>query len=212
LFDLDGTLTDPKAGITKGIRYALASFGIEVADLDELEKFIGPPLYDTFRDFYRFSEAETEEAVARYREYYSETGIFENKLYGGIIEMLEKLKSSGVTMLIATSKPDVFAERIAEHFRFRPYFDLVAGSLLDGTRSRKSEVILYALGIADPGREKSAVMIGDREHDIIGAREAGIESIGITWGYGSRSELEEAKAARIAGSPEELLSLILGEA
>jgi len=211
LFDLDGTLIDPKAGITKAVRYSLKSFGIEAADLDELEKFIGPPLRDSFREFYNFPEAEAERAITKYREYYSETGIFECSLYAGITDMLARLKDKGVTLAIATSKPTVFAGQIAEHFGFKQYFDFIAGSELNGTRDRKGEVIRYALEMVDSGREKSTVMIGDRKHDIIGARETGIDSIGITWGYGSRAELEEAKPERIADSPQELCRIILEE-
>lgn len=205
LFDLDGTLTDPKIGITKSVAYALNSFGIQVSDLDELTKFIGPPLRDSFRKYYDFSDIEAEEAVAKYREYFSDKGIFENSLYDGIIEMLARLKVEGITMAIATSKPTVYAEKIAEHFGFREYFEAVIGSELDGTRSRKSEVISYALDAVDPDRKMSAVMIGDREHDIIGGRETGIDTIGVTWGYGSHIELEQAGATRIVDSPDGLL-------
>ena len=211
LFDLDGTLTDPKEGITKSVRYALKSFGIDIADLNELTKFIGPPLRASFREFYDFSEEEAEEAVSKYREYFSETGIFENNLYAGIIELLTHLKDNGITLAIATSKPTVFAEQIAVHFRINQYFDLIAGSELDGARSRKSEVIDYALNIIDPERRISPVMIGDREHDIIGANETGIDSIGVTLGYGTRLELERVNATMIAYSPDELLRMILNE-
>jgi len=209
LFDLDGTLTDPKEGITKSVSYALNSFGIQVASLDDLVTFIGPPLRDSFRKYFRFTEKETEIAVGKYREYFSETGIFENFLYQGVSEVLEQLRTHGITMVIATSKPTVFAEKIAEHFGIRKYFDLIAGSELDGTRSRKSEVIDCALNLVDPLRKKLPVMIGDREHDIIGARETGIDSIGVTWGYGSRMELEAAKAARIVDNPNEMCRIIL---
>jgi len=209
LFDLDGTLTDPKEGITKSVSYALNSFGIQVASLDDLVPFIGPPLRDSFRKYFRFTEEETEIAVGKYREYFSETGIFENFLYQGVSEVLEQLKAHGITMVIATSKPTVFAKKIAEHFGIRKYFDLIAGSELDGTRSRKSEVIDHALNAVDPLRKKVPVMIGDREHDIIGARETGIDSIGVTWGYGSRMELETAKATRIVDNPNEMCRVIL---
>lgn len=209
LFDLDGTLTDPKEGITKSVSHALKSFGIVVPDLNELTIFIGPPLRDSFRKYYNFSETEAETAVAKYREYFSETGIFENSLYEGVIDMLTRLRDNGIKIVIATSKPTVYAEKIAEHFGFKKFMGLVAGSELDGTRSRKSEVIEYALSIIDPERKKMPVMIGDREHDIIGAKEIGIASIGVTWGYGSRSELEEAWATKIVASPNELCRLIL---
>ena len=209
LFDLDGTLTDPKEGITKSVSYALNSFGIQVASLDDLVTFIGPPLRDSFRKYFHFTEKETEIAVGKYREYFSETGIFENFLYQGVSEVLEQLKAHGITMVIATSKPTVFAKKITEHFGIRKYFDLIAGSELDGTRSRKSEVIDCALNLVDPLRKKLPVMIGDREHDIIGARETGIDSIGVTWGYGSRMELEAAKATRIVDNPNEMCRVIL---
>ena len=209
LFDLDGTLTDPKVGITKSVAYALNSFGIHIADLDDLTRFIGPPLRDSFQDFYNFTEAQAEEAVSKYREYFSVTGIFENTLYNGILEMLAYLKDENVTMVIATSKPTVYAERIAEHFGFMKYFSLVSGCEFDGTRSRKSEVICYALDIVDPGRNMTAAIIGDREHDIIGGRETSINSIGVTWGYGSRFELEEANATWIVDTTDELCRLIL---
>ena len=211
LFDLDGTLTDPKIGITKSVNYALNSFGIYVADLDELDKFIGPPLWESFHDFYGFTEAEVKVAVQKYREYFTEKGIFENSLYPGIIEMLENLSNADVTMAIATSKPTVFAARIAEHFGFAKYFAFIAGSELDGARSKKSEVINYALDNIDSERKMTAIMIGDREHDIIGGREAGVITVGVTWGYGARAELVEAGATWLAGAPDELYHIITNE-
>jgi len=208
LFDLDGTLTDPKEGITKSVRYALEHFSVEVRSLDELEKFIGPPLKDSFQEFYGFSESEAELAIAKYREYFTDKGIFENIPYKGLFEMLENLKNNGITMAIATSKPTVFAKKIAEHFKFNQYFEFIAGSELDGTRSRKAEVIEYVLDSIDPSRQKSAIMIGDRKHDIIGAKEMNIPSIGVTWGYGSRAELEEAKPSWLVSSFDELCSVV----
>jgi len=211
LFDLDGTLTDPKKGITKSVAYALQHFSIEVSDLDELTKFIGPPLRDSFREFYGFSEDEAEEAISKYREYFSEKGIYENALYPGTLEMLENFKSRNITMVIATSKPTVYAKIIAKHFKFIQYFDFIAGAELDGTRSNKSEVIDYALKSIGCTQKKDAIiMIGDRSHDIIGAKEMGIDSIGVTWGYGSKEELEKAGATWIVDSMEELCSVVLG--
>ena len=208
LFDLDGTLTDPKEGITKSVGYALSSFGIHTPDLDELTKFIGPPLHESFCKYYHFSDAEAEEAIRKYREYFSETGIYENAKYPGIGVLLGLLKVNNIALAIASSKPTVYVDRIAEHFGFRHYFDFVAGSELDGTRSRKSEVIHYALDAVDFDRKKTAVMIGDREHDIVGATETGIDSIGITWGYGSHDELQAAGATWIADSIDELYQII----
>ena len=208
LFDLDGTLTDPVVGITKSLAYALDSFGIRVDDVNSLRKYIGPPLRDSFRELYNFSEEEVEKAVAKYREYYSEKGIFENALYDGVTEMLELLKSNGVRMVMATSKAAVFAEKIAAHFDIGQYFEFISGSELDGARSHKSEVIEYAFGNIPPAERSRSVMIGDRKHDIIGAKEAGLESIGVTWGYGSLIEFEEFKPTRHVNSPGEIFQTI----
>jgi len=208
LLDLDGTLVDPIEGITGSFSYALESFGTKVPDKYALAKYIGPPIRDSFREA-GFAEAQIEEAVSKYREHFVKTGIFENTLYPGIIDMLEQLKNSGVIMAIATSKVASYAEIIAEHFGFEKHFILIAGSELDGTRSQKSEVITYALDILDPERKMSPVMIGDRKYDILGAREVGIDSIGVTWGYGSRQELESAGAVRLVDSPRELCEVLL---
>jgi phosphoglycolate phosphatase len=208
LFDLDGTLTDPKIGITKSVRYALAGFGISVPSLDHLTKFIGPPLRDSFKIYYGFSDAEAEKAVSIYREYFSEYGIYENTVYPGVPEALDDLNEHSKTIILATSKPTVYAERILAHFGLNEYFTLVAGSELNGSRSLKSEVIKYALDIVDPQRTKSAVMIGDREHDIIGARKNGIDSVGVTYGYGSRQELEDAGATMIINAIGGILSYL----
>ena len=208
LFDLDGTLTDPKIGITKSVQYALTAFGFDVPSLDDLTKFIGPPLRDSFRCYYGLSELDTENAVALYREYFSDKGIFENIVYQGVPEMLQYLINQGKTIALATSKPTVYAKRILEYFGLNCYFNLVAGCELDGTRSCKSEVISYVLDMLNPQREKSVVMIGDREHDIIGANETGIDSIGVTYGYGTREELETAGAIGIVNEVSELLKIL----
>ncbi|MCL2565906.1 MAG: HAD family hydrolase [Defluviitaleaceae bacterium] len=208
LFDLDGTLTDPKEGITKSIAYALKHFSIEINNLDELTKFIGPPLRDSFCEFYGFSEDKTEEAVSKYREYFSEKGIYQNALYPGTLDMLGELRKRNITMLIATSKPTVYAIKIAEHFKFIQYFDFIAGSELDGRRSNKREVIDYALNSIGCTQKKDAIlMIGDRKHDIIGAKEIGIDSIGVTWGYGSQKELLDAGATWVVNSWEEIVKI-----
>ena len=204
LFDLDGTLTDSQIGITKSVNYALSFFGKQVENTGELRKFIGPPLRDSFHTYCGFTESEVEEAINKFREYFSETGIYENRLYDGAIEMLSRLKTEGIQMVIATAKQTVYAERIAEYFKIGQYFDIIVGSEQDGSRSRKGEVINYALNMIDPDRRKSVVMIGDSKHDMLGGRETEIDTIGVTWGYGSRSELEEAKAMRIVDSFSEL--------
>jgi phosphoglycolate phosphatase len=209
LFDLDGTLTDPVIGITKSVAYALKKMkNIDVA-LEELTKFIGPPLMDSFIDFYGFTEIEAKEAIECYREYFRDQGIFENEIYDGIKKLLEELTIAGKIMAVATSKPTVFAERIVDYFGLTPYFEVVYGSHLDGGRTKKSEVIdavIEALEIKDL---KDVVMIGDRKHDIIGAKQMGIDSIGVEYGYGSYEELREAGADFIVKDVCELKSILL---
>jgi len=208
LFDLDGTLTDPGMGITNSVMYALRKYGIE-EKREALYRFIGPPLKLSFMKYYSFSEERSEEAVVFYREYFKDKGIFENTVYPDIDDMLSQLKERGKSLILATSKPHIFAKRILEHFDLMKYFDLVSGSELNGDRVDKSEVISYALdNISLPSRD-SCVMVGDREHDIIGARKNGIMSVGVLYGYGDRNELEASRADRIVGSVAELKSLLL---
>lgn len=209
LFDLDGTLTDPAEGITNSVAYALRHYGIEVADKCELNCFIGPPLTDSFEKYYGFDHEKAVEAVEVYRKYFRPTGIFENKLYEGVMELLSALKAKGFTVIMATSKPEVFAKRIAEHFGFDGYFDLIAGSTLDGSRVKKHDVIENAIeraGITDRGE---CLMIGDRHHDIDGAKLSGLRSVGVLWGYGDREELALAGADYICERVGDLLELIM---
>jgi phosphoglycolate phosphatase len=196
LFDLDGTLTDPAEGITRSVQHALAGFGLN-ASREELLCFIGPPLADSFVKYFGFTEEASLRAVSVYREYFAEKGIFENRVYPGIPELLKRLRSQGKQLYLATSKPEVFARRILAHFQLDKYFTFAGGSCLDGTRVRKGEVIRYVLEQAGipPG---DAVMVGDREHDALGASEVGIPCAGVLYGYGDRSELERAGAAAIA--------------
>ena len=209
LFDLDGTLTDPGEGITNSVAHALKKLGIPVPERRALYKFIGPPLYASFMDFYGLDRQKALEAVEFYREYYRDRGIWENEVYAGIPELLAKLKGADKRLLVATSKPENFALQILEHFHLRQYFDRVAGSTLDSSRVEKADVIRYALeqqGIA-PG--PSVVMVGDREHDVLGARKAGLDCIGVLFGYGDEPELKKAGAAHIAATVEELERLLL---
>lgn len=207
LFDLDGTLTDPKDGITKSVQYALRKFGIE-EECENLISFIGPPLLDSFMEFYGFDIDKAELAIKYYRERYSTIGLFENNVIEGIQEVLSKLKDHGYIMAVATSKPTHFAIPICEKFKLSEYFDLIIGSELDGTGTRKSDVIFEVLKQLDaiPGQ---AVMVGDRKHDIIGAKETGTISIGVTFGYAEECELEKAGADFIVKTPAELLDCIL---
>lgn len=210
-FDLDGTLTDPAEGITNSFKHALRHFGIEIPSYSTLCSFIGPPLKDTFKKNFDFSETKVDEGVAKYREYFSSKGLFENAVYPGIKELLAHLKGKGKKLVVATSKPEDFSLKIIEHFQLAPYFEYVCGSLMDETRTKKDEVIAYALercGIKDLSR---VLMIGDRKHDIIGAKKTGLKSCGVLFGYGSREELEEAGADYIAADVEELEEICLGE-
>ena len=209
LFDLDGTLTDPGVGITNSVAYALKKYGIEVADKTQLYPFIGPPLIDSFEKYYGFSEEEAKHAVTLYREYFREKGIFENEVYDGIAPMLEHLKNSGKTLIVATSKPEIFARQILEHFQLDGCFRYIAGANLDGTRSKKNEVIEYALEACDVTDRSSAVMIGDRDYDMIGAQKTGLDSVGVLYGYGNRAELEHAQATYIVKTVADLEQLLL---
>jgi len=208
LFDLDGTLTDPQEGITNSVAYALEQYGIHVEDRSSLNKFIGPPLKDSFMEYYGFTEDRAEEAVWKYREYFNEDGIFENKVYPGIPQMLQHLKDQGKILIVATSKPTVYAKRILERFELSQYFADVQGSEMDGRRTKKEEVISYALEQNQITDNAQAVMIGDREHDIIGAKKCGLDSIGVLFGYGSREEMEGCGAGQIVDTVQMLEDLL----
>ena len=207
LFDLDGTLTDPKEGITKSFQYALRHFGIE-EDLVNLEKFIGPPLHDCFRDDYNFSEEEVEEAVTKFREYFAQNGIFENKIFLGVKEVLEYLHSNNKRILLATSKPTIFAEKILKHFEIDKYFEYIGGSNLDGSRSEKNEVINHVLEVCKVSSMEDVIMIGDRKYDVIGAKKIGVDSIGVLYGYGDLEELQEVNPTYIIKNIEELKNIL----
>lgn len=214
LFDLDGTLTDPKIGITTCVQYALKEFGIEEPDLDKLEPFIGPPLKNSFMEFYGFTEEQADRAVEKYRERFSELGMYENEVYAGIPQMLRSLQSCGMFLAVASSKPTVYVEKILEHFDLRKYFKVVVGSELDGTRVDKEEVVMEALRqlfAYKPIQYAKVYMIGDRKYDVEGAKKIGVESVGVTYGYGSMEELKEAHADYIVRSVDELKSLLMRE-
>lgn len=208
LFDLDGTLTDPMIGITSSVQYALKHFNIMVEDLNSLCKFIGPPLKESFMEYYNFNNNDAEMAVAEYRKYFSDIGIFQNFIYDDISELLKILKDNNKILILATSKPTVFAEKILIHFNLEKYFDCIVGSNLDGTRSKKVEVINYVLEQNNIINLNDAIMIGDRKYDILGATEAGIESIGVLYGYGDYEELYSSGANYIAKDVKQLLSIL----
>ena len=209
LFDLDGTLTDPAEGITKSVEYALNRYGISVADRRELEPFIGPPLIDSFMRFYGFSKEDAVNAVAVYREYFSVTGLFENRVYHGIPRLLAALKAANKTLLVASSKPEDFVVKILEHFDLLQYFDFVGGATMSETRTEKTDVVNYVLeqtGITD---RSSCILVGDRKFDVNGAHEAGMDALAVTYGFGSREELTAAGPDYMADTPEEIKNLLL---
>lgn len=206
-FDLDGTLTDPGTGITNSVMYALGKFGIHVSDRSELYAFIGPPLKDSFMKYYGFSGEQAIEAVAYYREYFRETGIWENEVYEQIPGVLAALKERQKTIVLATSKPEEFAVEILKHFGLYKYFDFTGAATMDGTRSEKKDVISYAVSSLNITRREEIVMIGDREQDIYGAGANGIDSAGVLYGYGSYDELAVAGATYMIGQPPDIMKL-----
>ncbi|MCX7710480.1 MAG: HAD family hydrolase [Clostridia bacterium] len=210
LFDLDGTLTDSKPGITKSVQYALNKFGIIENDLEKLEHFVGPPLKDSFMHSYGFSEEKALTAVRYYREYFAEKGMFDNSVYPGIENLLKVLKEKGKRIAVATSKPTVYSISILEHFGLYGYFDMVVGSNLDGTRTAKSEVIDCALLEYRAYNKSQVVMVGDRMHDILGAKENGIDSVAVFYGYGTEKEISNCCPTYTVGSVQELFNLLLG--
>jgi phosphoglycolate phosphatase len=198
-FDLDGTLTDPKLGITRSIRYALDQLGHPAPQEEDLIWCIGPPLRASLASF--VGEADADRALFLYRERFSDIGLFENQVYPGIPELLSAL--SGRRLFVATSKPRIYAERILSHFKMTEYFERIFGSELDGTRTDKSELLAHALQTTE-GSPSRSVMVGDRKHDVIGARANGITGLGVLYGYGDEEELRQAGATQLFATPEEL--------
>lgn len=209
LFDLDGTLTNSKEGITKCVQYALRAFGIDEPDLDKLVPFIGPPLRQSFIEFYGFSEEEAIKAVDIYRERFSTVGLFENFPYPGITAMLQQLQAQGRVMAVASSKPTVFVKQILEKFELAQYFTVIEGSNMDGSRVDKKEVIaevLQQLGNPPAGQ---LLMIGDRKFDVIGAREMGFACVGVRFGFAAPGELEDSGAVYVAETVQALQQYLL---
>lgn len=206
LFDLDGTLTEPKEGITKSFQYALQSFGIKEDNLDNLEKVIGPPLKGSFMEFYGFDEEKANQGVAKYRERFETIGWKENALFEGIPEMLASLK--GKKLAIASSKPTVFVEKICEYFDIKKYFDVIVGSNLDGTNCEKIDIITKVFEQFNISDKSQMIMVGDRKFDVIGGHEFGIEVIGVNYGYAQENELRNAGADYIVWTVQELQELL----
>lgn len=209
LFDLDGTITDPAEGIAHSVAYALKKFGITVEDPTTLYRFIGPPLLDSFRDFYGFSDDEAKQALGFYREYYAVKGITENRLYDGMRELLRDLQREGYQLLVATSKPELYARRIFDDMGLTAYFDVIAGSDMAETRAEKAQVVAYALRQAGLTDRAQALMIGDRKFDVEGAAKEGLPCAGVLFGYGDRPELEAAGARYIAETVDDLRKLLI---
>lgn len=209
LFDLDGTLTDSSPGIINSIKYALNELGKEIPDEAVFQKFLGPPLIYSFKNFCGFDEELANRAVKLYRQRYDKYCDIENALYDGICDTLERLRSAGKRLIVATSKPDIYAKRIVSHFGLDRYFDAVCGATLDESRNTKTMVIKYAIESCNVTDLEHTLMVGDRKHDIEGAANVGIDSMGVLYGYGDLSELKTAGANYIAASVSEIADIIL---
>jgi phosphoglycolate phosphatase len=206
LFDLDGTLTESGDGITRSVQYALEKIGKPEPDVDALQVFVGPPLLEQFMRYADVDEETGRQAVEYYRERYSVTGIYENRLYPGVEKMLSELKQKGYRLAIASSKPEYYILQILDYFRIYEYFDVIVGSEMNGGRTRKSEVIEEALRLLKlENHRDQVVMVGDKEHDVLGAREAGVSCIAVTYGYGTEEELNAAEPMAKADSTESLI-------
>ena len=209
IFDLDGTLTDPAQGITNSFIHALKYFGVEIPSYETLCTFIGPPLVDTFKTQFGFDEEKAQLGVKKYREYFADKGLFENSVYPGIENLLKELISNGKHLIVATSKPEEYSIRILEKFGLSKYFQHICGSNMDETRSKKDEVIKYALDKAGISDNSSVLMIGDRMHDIIGAHAHNIKVCAVMFGYGNLEEFKLNHADYIANNIEELKYICL---
>ena len=208
IFDLDGTLTESGTGIKNSVRYTLEHYGLPMEDDDSLNRYVGPPLMVSFRDYMKFPDEEIPEAIEVYRKYFVQYGMFQNQVYEGIRELLDGLQSADKRMFIATGKPTVYSRQILEHFGLASYFECVCGIGLDEAATEKDELITQVLEFAHLAPEE-CVMIGDRKFDMMGANKVGVIPIGVTYGYGSREELETAGAHTIVDSVEQLQELLL---
>lgn len=208
LFDLDGTLTDPKAGIVNSIVFALNKLGIHENHFDELDSFIGPPLRESFLKRYTLTNELADKAMLFYREYFSVKGIYENMIYPGVEEMLETLITHNFQLYVATSKPTVYATEVLRHFNIKNYFKEIIGSNLDNTRTDKTEIISYIISTYGL-QASSSIMIGDRKHDIIGAKNNSMKTIGVTYGYGSHEELLSVQPDFIVNNCREIDAMVI---
>lgn len=206
LFDLDGTLTESGEGITKSVQYALEKLGRPEPDLGKLKVFVGPPLLEQFMKYADLDEETARLAVVYYRERYSTVGIYENQVYQGIKEMLQTLSDKGYILAVASSKPEYFVQKVLDYFDLTGFFKVIVGSEMNGGRTKKADVIreaLKRLGLED--HKEQAIMVGDKEHDVFGAKQAGIPCVAVSYGYGTMEELVHAEPLQIVNSPEQLL-------
>ncbi len=206
--DLDGTISDSAPGITRSAQHALAHFGIHVKNTNELLRFVGPPLEESFKEFYHLTDEQTDEAVRVYRERYVVTGVYENSLYPGIIEFLDAARAAGKILMVATSKPQHMADVVLEYFGITDRFAFVGGrnDLLHRTKEEVIRYVMKSNGLTDTS---DIVMIGDRKHDILGAKAVGLDSVGVLYGYGNREEFKSAGATYIVKDFQELTQLLL---
>ena len=211
-FDLDGTLTDSMPGITKGVQYALKHYGIHVDDLSVLKPFVGPPLFDSFKRYYNFSDKDANDAIYVFREYYDVKGWMDNAPFDGVEDMLKTLKEAGLELYVATSKPEETAKKVLEYFQLTEYFKFIGGASMDEARVNKDDVIRYVLeeNCISEEEKPSVIMVGDREHDVYGAKKTGLSVIGVLYGYGSREELQSAGTDYLCETPEETAKLLKG--
>lgn len=209
LFDLDGTLTDPALGITNSVMHALSYFGIQVANRADLFSFIGPPLFDSFVEFYHFTPEQADLAVEKYREYFSVKGLFENTPYPNIQKTLETLKAAGYHLAVATSKPEPFAIEILKYFDLDAYFEIICGSEMNSRNESKADVIKKVIHYFNDSHLENYLMIGDRYHDVNGAKTCEIDCLGVTYGYGSKEELIKAGAIKVVDTLDELIAYLI---
>lgn len=208
-FDLDGTLTNPERGLIASFVYALGKMGVDYGEKEELKRFIGPPIYEEWQRVFGFTPEESSEALLIFREYYSVYGWWDNEMYPGVPEMLRALCESGKKIILATSKPEVFARKILDLFDIAKYFDYVGGADTDKTRDKKHEVLAYSmasLGVTDTSR---VILVGDRVYDAEGARACGVDSLGVLYGHGSREEIENSGFNYICESVEDIAKTLI---
>ncbi len=206
MFDLDGTLVNSEEGITKSVQYALNAFGIEENNQENLKRFIGPPLVDGFMNYYNMTQKDALSAVRKYRERYSKIGVYENELFDGANHLLKTLREKGKKLALATSKPHIFAKEVLKSFNLTEFFDIIVGAEFDGTRNDKADVIKEVLKQSQ--EYKNAVMVGDRKHDVEGARKNGVDFIGVSFGFAPEGEFEQFGVDKIADSMKELLEFL----